>query len=54
LCGMSARHAGWPDLLPKCDFCDMTQGYVAASDTSSKRVAILANRRHDDVYRQEK
>jgi hypothetical protein len=51
---MSARHAGWPDLLPKCDFCDMTQEYVAASDTSSKRVAILANRRHDDGYRQEK
>ena len=48
------NYFGWPDVLPKCDFCDMNQGHVAASDTSSKRVAILANRRHDDRYRPEK
>jgi hypothetical protein len=51
---MSARHTGWPDVLPKCDFCDMAQGYVAASDTSSKPVAILANRQHDYGCRLEK
>ena len=32
----------------------MTQGYVAASNTSSKPVAIIANRRHDYGCRLEK